>query len=102
MSQNVKGSFVNGASVGVGETSAELVIPSGAVSMKLNATGLDGSNTIKTQKTTNNGHTWVDQTTYNSNQVNTVVTVAHGEQWRLFCITQQAIKVIDYSMSVES
>jgi len=102
MSQAVKGSFASGGSVQIGETSAELVIPSSVTSMKLSTTGLDASNTVKTQKTTNNGYTWVDQTTYNSDQTATAVTVAHGEQWRLAHVAGQALKTIGYTMSVES
>jgi len=102
MSQNVKGSFTSANSVNIGENSAELVIPYNIVSMKVNITGLDGSNTVKTQKSTNNGVTWTDQTTYNSNQTNTAVTVAPNEQWRLVAVSQQALKLIDYSLSVES
>ena len=79
MSQNVKGSFASGASVQIGETSAELVIPSGFTTMKLTTVGLDASNTVKTQKSTNSGAAWADQTTYNSDQTATAVTVAHGE-----------------------
>lgn len=102
MSQNVKGTFASGQSVQVGETSAELVIPSGVTSMKLSTVGLDASNTVKTQKSTSNGQSWTDQTTYNSDQTATAVTVAHGEQWRLVHVAGQAIKRIDYEMSVQS
>lgn len=102
MSQNVKGSFASGASVQIGETSAELVMPSGSANLKLNTVGLDANNTVKTQKTTNSGHTWVDQTTYNADQVNTVVAAVHGEQWRLVHVAGQALKAITYSLSAES
>lgn len=102
MSQAVKGSFTSGASVNVGVNSDALVIPSGVTSMKLTTVGLDGSNTVKTQKSTNNGQAWADQTTYNSDQTSTAVTVAHGEQWRLFVISQQATKTIAYTLSAES
>jgi len=102
MSQNVKGSFASGQSVQIGETSAELVVPSGFTSMKVTITGLDASNTVKTQKSTNNGQTWADQSTYNSDQTATAVTVAHGEQWRLFHLAGQALKTIGYELSAQS
>ena len=102
MSQAQKGSFASGASIGIGQTSGELMIPSGATSMKLSTTGMDASNTAKTQKSTNGGQTWADQTTYNSNQTLAAVTVAHGEVWRIVSVAQQAMKVMDYTMSVES
>lgn len=102
MSQIVKGSFASAGSANLGVNSDALVIPSGVTSMKLSVSGLDASNTVKSQKSTNNGHTWADQTTYNSNQSAVAVTVAHGEQWRLFVITQQVTKLIDYIMSAES
>jgi hypothetical protein len=70
--------------------------------MKLTLTGLDGSNTVKTQKRTTPGGTFADQTTYNSDQASTVVTVAHGEEWRILQVTQQATKDIRYRMNCES
>lgn len=102
MSQNVKGTFASGASVQIGETSPELVMPSGSVSLKLTTTGLDANNTVKTQKSINSGHTWVDQVTYNADQAATVIAAVHGEQWRLQHVAGQAIKRIDYSLSAES
>jgi hypothetical protein len=70
--------------------------------MRLTLTGLDGSNTVKTQKRTAPGGAWADQTTYNSNQASVAVTVAHGEEWRVLGITQQAFKDIQYKLSAES
>lgn len=102
MSENVKGSFASGASVQIGETSAELVMPSGSVSLKLTTTGLDANNTLKTRKSTNNGHTWADQVTYNADQAATVIAAVHGEQWQLVHVAGQALKKIDYAMSAES
>jgi hypothetical protein len=102
MSQAVKGSFTSGASVGIGEISAELVIPSNYTTMKLSLGGtIDASNTCKTQMSTD-GQAWADQTTYNSAQTNTAITVAHGQRWRLVSVTQQALKAMDYGLSVES
>lgn len=100
MSQAVSGTFANGQSVGVGYTSDTLVIPTNVTSMLLTLSGdIDASNTVKTQKSTNNGHTWADQTTYNSAQSAVAVTVAHGEQWRLITVAGQANKAINYRMN---
>lgn len=103
MSQAVSGTFANGQSVSIGATSDVLAIPTNVTSMKLTlGDGIDASNTVKTQKSTNNGHTWADQTTYNSAQNATAVTVAHGEQWRLVTVAGQAFKQIRYRMAAES
>lgn len=102
MPQNVKGTFTSTRSTAASKRSDVLQIPTGVTSIKLNITGLDANNTVRTQKSTNNGGNWVNQTTYSSNQTNTAVTVAHGEQWRLFAISMQAGKNIDYSLSAES
>lgn len=103
MSQAVKGTFASASSVSVGQVSDVLAVPAGTVSMKLTiGDTIDASNTAKTQKTTNGGQTWADQTTYNSAQAAVSVTVAAGEQWRLFLITQQANKVMSYTLSAES
>jgi hypothetical protein len=63
--------------------------------------GLDGSNTIKTQKRTAGG-AWADQTTYNSDQTNTAVTVAAGEEWQIVGVTQQAFKDLRFKFTAES
>jgi hypothetical protein len=102
MSQKIAGTFASATGVLLGLSSAQLVIPSTPVQAKLNTSGLDASNTIKTQKSTDNGITWADQVTYNSDQVNTLITVAHGEQWRVFLLAQQAGKQIQYSLGVEN
>ena len=102
MSQKIAGTFASASGVLLGLTSAQLVVPSTPVQAKLNTIGLDASNTIKTQKSTDNGITCVAQTTYNADQVNTLVTVAHGEQWRVFLLAQQAGKQIQYSFGVEN
>lgn len=107
MAQSIKGTFSSGASAGVGQTSAELVIPSGVTTARLTVPNnaistIDASNTVKTQRSLNNGVTWADQTTYNSAQSSTAITVAHGEQWRLSLVAQQAFKSMDYTLSCES
>ncbi len=103
MSQNIKGTFASGASSNAGQLSDTLVIPTNETSAVLNLSGaIDASNTVKTQKTTDNGLTWADVATYNSAQADTAVTVAHGEQWRLLSLAAQAYKSINYSFSAES
>ena len=102
MAQTVQGTFATGASASVGNASDSLLVHSSITSMKLTTVGLDGSNTIKTQKRTTPGGTWADQTTYNSDQTNTAVTVAAGEEWRVFQISQQATKVVLYKLTLES
>ena len=103
MSQAVAGTFASGNSAGIGQTSAELMIPSGAVVMKLTAGGaIDASNTVKLQFSTDGGQSWTDGDTYNTAQAGTEITVAHGEVWRLFSVAAQALKEIPYVLSVES
>lgn len=102
MSQKIAGTFASPLSAMLGQTSPQLVVPSTPVQAKLNTTGLDASNTVKTQKSLDNGVTWADQVTYNADQVNTLVTVAHGEQWRIFLLAQQVGKQIQYSFGVEN
>lgn len=69
---------------------------------KLTTVGVDASNTVKTQRSTNNGLTWIDVTTYNSEQSATVLTPAAGEQYRLACVALQAGKQIGYKLTRES
>jgi hypothetical protein len=111
MAQNIAGTFASGGSSGVGQTSAELVIPTGVTQARLTIRNdtvhpdnsvINGSNTCKTQKSTNNGQTWVDQVTYNRAQNNTAITVVPGEHWRLVLVSQQAGSNMHYSLSVES
>lgn len=103
MAQNVKGTFFSGGSSAIGQASAVLVIPTGVTAMKLTLSGsIDASNTVKTQKSLNNGQAWSDQTTYNSAQTSTSVTVDAGEQWRLVLVAQQATRGILYGLSAES
>lgn len=101
----IQGTFATGA---IAITAAQsngsdvLTVHSSITSMKLTLTGLDGSNTVKTQKRTTPGGAFTDQTTYNSDQAAVPVTVAAGEEWRVVQITQQATKDIRYKMSLES
>lgn len=98
----VAGTFATGANPVAGNTSESIDIPSSKTIMLLTTLGLDSNNTIKTQKITSPGTAWVDQTTYNSDQTNTAITVVQQEQWRVVGVTQQAVKDILYKLSVES
>lgn len=71
--------------------------------MKLTLTGLDASNTVKTQRSDNNGISWTDVTTYNSDQAAVAVTDATANrQYRLALVAMQAGKTITYKLSKES
>ena len=69
--------------------------------------GLDASNTVKLQKSSDNGITWADVTTYSSDQAKTVITesATRNAQHRLLCLAKQAIgtngKDIKYKMTRE-
>lgn len=103
--QIVQGTFATG---GVAITAAQpggsdvVPVPTGTTTMRLTLTGLDGSNQVKTQKRTSPGGTFVDQTTYSSDQNAVGVTVAAGEEWRVVQVLQQATKDIRYKLSCES
>lgn len=101
MPANVQGTFATGSNPVSGNTSDVLEVPTGVTSAKLTTTGLDASNTIKTQKRTA-GAAWADQTTYNSDQTNTTVTVAAGEEWQIVGVTQQAFKDLRFKFTAES
>lgn len=98
----VQGTFATTSIASVGNNSDAIVVPTGFTSMKLTTLGLDGSNTIKTQKVTAPGTAWVDQVTYNSDQTGTAITVANGEQWRLVQVSQGTFKDVRYKLSCES
>lgn len=97
-----RGTFATGAVAASGNIGEVVDVPSSTTTMRLSIVGLDGSNTVKTQKITVPGGTWADQVTYNSDQSLTAITVVPGEQWRLVGVTQQATKDIRYKMSCES
>jgi len=101
MPANVQGTFATGSNPVSGNTSDVLEVPTGVTSAKLTTLGLDASNTIKTQKRTAGG-AWADQTTYNSDQTNTAVTVAAGEEWQLVGVTQQAFKDLRFKFTAEN
>jgi hypothetical protein len=99
---NVQETFTTSSSpASVGNASDVLCVPTGVTTMRLTTVGLDASNTVKTQKRTAGG-AFADQVTYNSEQTNTAITVASGEEWRLVQVTQQAIKDVRYKLSCES
>lgn len=104
MSQALAGSFNTGSvACGVGsQQSGVLVVPSSTTTARLTLAGLDGSNTVKTQRSTNNGVTWVDQSTYNSDQNQVGVAVAAGHHWRIVTVAMQPIRSIAYKLSAES
>lgn len=123
MSQCVRGTFS-----GVGQFSATLSPPEGSVSapvissnitFRLTTRGVNASNTVKLQKSIHLGMyvpppatdgDWVDVTTYNSEQTDTVITPAPGvpntqnvgEEYRLVCVAIQALHDIGYEMTRES
>lgn len=85
------------------QQSGVLMIPFGITSAKLNMWGgLDGSNRMRTQKSTDNGVSWSNVTTYNADQTNVSVTVAHGEHWRIMSVDCAAYKTLYYKLSVEN
>lgn len=99
----IQGTFTTGPTgSGVGNFSDVLDVPQGITAMILTLTGLDGSNTVKTQKNTTAGGAWVDQVTYNSNQSLVSIPVTNLEQWRLAVVSQGALKDIRYKMSIEA
>lgn len=92
------GSAANGSAAVRGDI---MCVPTGTTTMRLTLTGLDGSNTVKTQKRTAGG-AFADQTTYSSDQAGVAVTVAAGEEWCVTGITEQATRDIRYKLSCES
>jgi hypothetical protein len=96
---NVAGSLTTGSAASVGNPSDVCVIPTGRTSMRLTVSGLNGSNTVKTQKRTTPGGTFADQVTYNSDQSATAITVAGGEEWRLVTVAMQATRDIRFEMN---
>lgn len=97
---SVQGTFTTGAAASSVNAGEVCVIPAGYTTMRLTLEGLDGSNTVKTQKRTAGG-AFVDQVTYNSNQAAIAITVVAGEEWRVIGITQQATRDIRYRLVCE-
>lgn len=102
MAQNIKGTFQSKLADTPSAISDVLVIPNGKASARLNLRGGDsGVDTVKAQKTVDNGVTWSDEHSYTTPQANTTFAVAHGEQWRLQ-MDGMPDSAIDYSLSAES
>ena len=99
---NLQGSFTTGSVASTGGVASDILNPpTGMTTAKLTLIGLDGSNTVKTQKRTAGG-AFVDQTTYSSNQSAVNVTVASTEEWRIVLLTAQPIKTLAFKFSCES
>lgn len=104
-SAHIAGTFATGAQAITNpwsQQSGVLMIPTGTTSAKFNCSPLDGSNRVRLYKSTDNGVTWSAQGNYSSDQVNTVITVAAGEQWIATPSQMLAIKAINYKLSVEA
>lgn len=100
---NIQASFTTGSTASTGGVASDVLNPpANATTMRLTLTGLDASNTVKTQKRTSPGGVFVDQTTYNSDQVAVSVPVTTSEEWRLMTISMQPIKTIAFKLSCES
>lgn len=95
MPANVQGTFTS-----VGEPSAVMDADQGQ--FLFNTEGCNASNTLKTQKSTNNGASWTDVTTFNSEQIGTVITPAAGEQYRVVPVSLQSFREIRFKMSREN
>lgn len=97
-SSTIAGTFSTGSTASVGNVSDTCVIPSGVTTMRISTSGLDASNTVRTEKRTTPGGTFTAQTTYSTDQNSAAVTVAPGEEWRLFQLTQQPIRDVRYRL----
>lgn len=98
---HIAGTFANGSVAATQHASDVCHIPTGRTQMRLTLTGCSASNTVKTQKRTTPGGAFVDQTTYNSDQAGTSITVAAGEEWRLVTVARQAIHEIRYVLDAQ-
>jgi hypothetical protein len=100
----IAGSFTSGTAHSANTTAGQQI--SGrlqAGSMKLTLTGLDANNSVKTQRSDDNGNTWTDVTTYTADQAAVAVTDATlGRQYQLVLVKIQAGKTITYKMTKES
>lgn len=104
MAQTIQGTFAyrNASSTARNQVSDTLVIPTGVTSMRLSTVGCNGSNTLRTERSTDNGATWAAQTTYNSEQTLASISVTENDQWRIASVVQQALRDLQYRLSVES
>lgn len=101
MPANVQGTFATGANAVAGNSSDVLPVPTGVTTLRLTTVGVSASNPVKTQKRTA-GAAWVDQVTYTSEQTNTAITAAAGEEWQLVCTAELAVTDIRYKLTAES
>ncbi|MGL4649104.1 MAG: hypothetical protein ACRC1H_06835, partial [Caldilineaceae bacterium] len=97
---SVAGTFSTGGSAALPAPSDELLIDASRTSLLLTLQGLDGSNTVKTQKRSTANGPWVDQVTYSSNQTALSVPVVEGERWRVCPVTQQAVRDVRYVLEL--
>lgn len=88
-----------GTFTAVGQCSAQMPYLTG---IKLWLKGLDASNTVALERSTNNGHTWSTVTTYNSDQTAVAVADVANAHHRLRCTAIQALKHVRYKLSAES
>lgn len=102
--QVLAGTFATGADVaGVGDQqSGVLEIPSGVANVVINTLGVDTNNRLRVQKSTDSGSTWSNVSTFTTDQVNTVVGVTKGEQYRFITFVMQANHDLRYKASLES
>lgn len=83
-----------------GGRSAEIASYSG---IKVFLEGCDANNTMKLQRSINNGQSWSDVATYTSNQNGTVVSESTiSAQHRLLNVLLQTGKQIGYKLTKES
>lgn len=100
----VAGSFTSGTAHTANVSAGHQISGSlQAGAMKLTLTGLDANNSVKTQRSDDNGNTWTDVTTYTADQAAVAVTDATlGRQYRLNLVKIQAGKTIAYKLTKES
>lgn len=96
MPATVKGTFLR-----AGEISQEIESFGG---FELWVLDLDGSNTVKLQKSTTDGERWTDVSTYTSDQVSVAITdisTTINAKHRLLCATKEAGTLVRYKMTKE-
>lgn len=105
MTATVSGTFATGNNTaGLGDQqSGVLDMPSTASgNIKLTTIGLDANNSIRLQKSLDNGSSWSTITDFNSDQTGTTQAANPGTQWRLVTVAMQADHTIQYTATVES
>jgi hypothetical protein len=101
---SIAGSFQEGTAHTANVTAGhQLSAPLQAGAMKLTLTGLDANNSVKTQRSDDNGQSWTDVTTYVADQAAVAVTDNQANrQYRLNLVKIQPGKTINYKMTKES